>query len=377
MAKRRGKNPEAGKRPKKARVEYIGEVPIEPLKREIARGASAARAFLSSSRKSIHEVILRGTMLPGGVSRAGNRSATYRELKKEYTKLNKLSHDWIGGIIRSVSISFGPQAIEGIKSIVLESIEATGEPVAGFTAPDIQDVTYEHKKRFESDLRALTNPSDRQYLVAQNARRMLDKDIKQLNKLVRDGFKEARRDNLTSPQRASLIQSKWVDLATSGGLDTWDFIDASGKVWDTSNYFAMVNRTITAEVARQAVAESQQQVFGMDLVVIANAGNPCPFCAPWNNVIVSAGGKDDRFPTMSQARASGWAHPNCVCSTLPVIPGVDDKSIEAQANKALPKEPTGEAVREYARGLSDDPEASVIADANTGAQQRIIKAVNG
>jgi len=149
-----------------------------------------------------------------------------------------------------------------------------------------------------------------------------------------------------------------VTKMAGGKLNSWQFIDKSGKKWNNGNYFNMLNRTTVANVSRNAYTDALVD-NGHDLATIEGGGDPCPACSAWRGVVVSLSGANSKFPSMADAEAGGVFHPNCVCTPEYVDADVDKKLIDEQAKSPNPAVPDKEAWNEYAKGIQSDKKARV------------------
>ena len=186
--------------------------------------------------------------------------------------------------------------------------------------------------------------------VALQTKKMLGNDIRALEQAVSSTLREQAVTGFSAKDAVVSMQARVNDYADNPG--TWAFLDKNGKKWDTGNYFAMLNRTLTKNFTDQAVrSQAIENKFDQDpdvLYSILCAGDPCPICQNWCGVIVTEAGADTRFPTLDSAYASGWSHPNCVCSLVAIDYDVDSDIIDKQAPiKKPPPNPTKEEWREY------------------------------
>lgn len=108
------------------------------------------------------------------------------------------------------------------------------------------------------------------------------------------------------------------------------FTDKAGRAWRIESYTEMVVRTGSAK----AMLDGHEQLLkasGHDLVRIQPGPRACLICDKWAGKIMSLTGGSrtivaDGFPlfiegNLEDARANGWAHPNCRCSVGAYFPG--------------------------------------------------------
>jgi len=94
--------------------------------------------------------------------------------------------------------------------------------------------------------------------------------------------------------------------------------DASGvtRTWNLENYASMVARTTTAEAEIQGTVNRTLEA-GEDLVEVDSHAEPCELCAAWEGRVLSLTGNTPGYPTLEEAEAEGFLHPNCLHSLLP------------------------------------------------------------
>ncbi|HEY9367559.1 phage minor capsid protein [Streptomyces sp.] len=71
---------------------------------------------------------------------------------------------------------------------------------------------------------------------------------------------------------------------------------------------------------------------GSDLVIVTRSPHPCPVCEPWEEIVLSVGGKARGIPSMATARDAGLFHPRCRHTVFAWQPGFvwPPNSIERQ-----------------------------------------------
>ena len=175
--------------------------------------------------------------------------------------------------------------------------------------------------------------------------KMRASDMRQIRQALVEAQQESALTGLTARARQKLLGEKLATLA--GGLDSWKFIDKSGKRWKNNNYFNMLNRTTLARVSRDSYQDSLIE-SKLDLVMVQNAGDPCPTCTRWNGVIYSITGTTKGFPSYNDAVLAGVFHPNCVCLPVYVDTAADEEIIDAQEGTPNPGKATPEEWNKYA-----------------------------
>lgn len=68
------------------------------------------------------------------------------------------------------------------------------------------------------------------------------------------------------------------------------FVDHAGRHWSPEAYVAMDIRTTTANTARQAVFDRNQE-YGNDLYLVSSHDGARPLCYPWQGKIISSAGR--------------------------------------------------------------------------------------
>lgn len=145
------------------------------------------------------------------------------------------------------------------------------------------------------------------------------------------------------------------------------FVDRSDRRWTIGAYAEMAGRTATARAWNDAGVWRMQQ-SGLNLVTVQGGFDACRKCAPWIGKILSTDGStgtivlphatQDRevtitiHGTVEEARAAGWAHPNCRDRLTAYLPGLSAPQADFEYNEAAEKE------RERHRELERDVRAA-------------------
>lgn len=145
------------------------------------------------------------------------------------------------------------------------------------------------------------------------------------------------------------------------------FVDKSDRRWTIGAYAEMAGRTATARAWNDAGVWRMQQ-SGLNLVTVQGGFDACRKCAPWIGKILSTDGTtgtitlphstQDRAVTITihgtveEARAAGWAHPNCRDRLTAYLPGLSVPQADFEYNEAAEKE------RERHRELERDVRAA-------------------
>jgi hypothetical protein len=103
-----------------------------------------------------------------------------------------------------------------------------------------------------------------------------------------------------------------LDELASHGIT--GFTDKAGRNWDLATYTEMATRTAVSNAwdDMQAAAAIRS---GLDLVETGthSTEGSCPLCVPWLGMTLSLSGTTGGYPTVDEAKAAGWRHPNCRC----------------------------------------------------------------
>lgn len=119
-----------------------------------------------------------------------------------------------------------------------------------------------------------------------------------------------------SLSRIQAAQKALDELAEHG---ITGFVDRTGRQWELVAYVEMATRTAVSnawdELQQQAAARS-----GIDMVIVAthSAEGSCPRCLPWLGKTLSLTGSTPGTPTLAEAKAAGFRHPNCRCFWTPL-----------------------------------------------------------
>src|SRR5690606_28850709 len=122
------------------------------------------------------------------------------------------------------------------------------------------------------------------------------------------------------------------------GRGVTGFVDKSGRRWALSSYVEMATRSATRRAYDDSKVTAMQD-NGVNLVSIVVGAGSCERCARWSGKILRTdAGPTGRLrvpnaagdgevtvtvaATLDQAKAAGWRHPNCRCSTVAYLPGL-------------------------------------------------------
>jgi hypothetical protein len=142
-----------------------------------------------------------------------------------------------------------------------------------------------------------------------------------------------------SARRIRAAQSMLDDLAERG---ITGFTDKAGRKWDLASYVEMATRTAVSSAWDDMQAQAAARA-GIDLADIGtdSTEGSCPHCLPWLGKTISLFGETPGYPTLDEAKETGFRHPNCRCfwvprglQTMPAATGPVDLADSAAAYAA-------------------------------------------
>jgi hypothetical protein len=259
------------------------------------------------------------------------REGIYKDIQAEYVALNGDLAKWTDESILATSKEYHALAA---KDLLLTDDDKS---VISFT---------KFSKKHTDDYFARISPFTAAENVAINAHlgSMASTDIRAMQTAFTEAFREAQVAGMTSAERWTLMQSKLLKYADDP--DTWQFIDRAGRKWKRGNYFNMVNRTVSAQVSRDAYNDTLTDE-GRDLVQIIGplSSNSHDACIKWVGRVVSLTGNTSGFPTLQDYVDDGGFHPNCVHSTVYISDKVEKTAqiIDEQRGTPAPNVPQSRA----------------------------------
>jgi len=182
----------------------------------------------------------------------------------------------------------------------------------------------------------IVHPDNDAALAAVFTDKMQQSDIRHLRSAFLDTFRQQTLEGWTAKQTHKELQARWD--ASAKNLRGDRFVDAGGRTWANAEYLQMLTRTTLQTVHREAYTDTLLE-NGFDLARISDDGDPCKVCQAWAGVIVSLTGKTPGYPTLQQARDSGWRHPNCMCRPQYLDETVDADEIARQRQEKPPAAP--------------------------------------
>lgn len=142
-----------------------------------------------------------------------------------------------------------------------------------------------------------------------------------------DGALRSTRGGLPATSLSlSRVQAAQKALDSLAEQGITGFVDRTGRRWGLASYIEMATRTAVSNAWDEHQAKALIRA-GVDLVVVGthSTEGSCPRCLPWLGRTLSLAGTTPGFPTLADAKAAGFRHPNCRCSWAPVGVGVAEE----------------------------------------------------
>jgi hypothetical protein len=157
------------------------------------------------------------------------------------------------------------------------------------------------------------------------------------------------------------------------------FTDSAGRNWDLVSYVEMATRTAVSNAydGLQAAALTRA---GKDLVTVGthSTEGSCPACLPWLGKVLSLTGATAGYPTLAQAKAAGWRHPQCRCDFTPLGAGVaadvTNPVPEAQAAEAYKASQRQRALERNVRAAGRRQQLAITPQARGKARRELAAA---
>ena len=287
------------------------------LKKQIKDGEKDLARILSDAKKEVESKISEAVKKGNFATAAAVRAGLYKGIVGEYVKLN-----------RKFDIYVDQQAQKVAKEWA--SIETNDLPTGARMIPFGQ-----FSKKYLDDIVARVNPSTSDERVLLNARfgSMAKSDTDAIRVIVTDTLRKGAAAGMTTPEMAKEMKSRISEFNPMLVLR-----DKNGRRMQTDGYFAMINRTITSNVARETYTSLSaeagydlQQVEGGITKGSLQPGDPC---SRWAGKILSMSGTTKGYPTYAEAIADGMFHPNCTHTLSVVTPTRLPEAKEERAETA-------------------------------------------
>lgn len=148
----------------------------------------------------------------------------------------------------------------------------------------------------------------------------LNSAVRRVPQFAEDAYRAAFMEASFRMERGespfSVTQGAWRRLMGQG---ITGFTDSRGHSWNLASYAEMAVRTATARMFRYTDQQRMLQQ-GISLFLVSHDGRPCPNCAPWEGIVLSAF-PGQGFPTVDEATSAGLFHPNCLHTLTGYVPG--------------------------------------------------------
>ena len=291
----------------------------------VAESARAERELLPvllKARDRIQLAILQAARDGKLATSGATQISLYRQLGRYYAELGGDVRDWAAATTEKVAQEW-------------YTLAKNDFPRSAHVLPWEQ-----FSKKYAQTFIDATAPSKAPQLSAVNSAvsSMAAQDVAALRLAVRETVRVATLTGMTGAQLQRELLARVMEQRPS-----WKFIDASGRAWNPRSYFAMLARTIPANVARETYA-AQMAEAGYDLAVID--GGPSitgDSCDEWAGRVVSMTGATKGYSTWDDASSSSHiAGPNCRHYPSVVLQGELDEAkqerakVEEQIKKAEP-----------------------------------------
>jgi hypothetical protein len=143
---------------------------------------------------------------------------------------------------------------------------------------------------------------------------------------VRTGISSIRGGMPANSLSLSRIQAAQVALDQLADRGITGYVDKAGRHWNLVSYVEMATRTGVANLWDDLQAKAMIR-SGYDLVKVYthSTEGTCPACLPWLGRTLSLTGHTAGYPTLDEAKAAGFRHPNCRCAWFPLGAGVAEE----------------------------------------------------
>ena len=301
------------------------------LLRQTTSNRVALVEALLKARKHIESAIMRAAKDKRFATVRRIREGVYKDIQTEYVALQGNLDRWTRGSIRKTSKEFHGLAAEDLL------LTEADKKVISFTkfSKASMDGYFARIHPFNADRLAAVNVQMNPHLT-----RMLDTDVRALQNAVVDVFRETKVAGLTSVERWNMLQARVLEYADNP--TSWKFISRDGRKWKRGNYFNMLNRSVSAQVARDSYNDTLISE-NRDLVQIIGglSSNSHEACRRWVGRVVSLTGATPGYPPLSQYISEGGFHPNCVHTTVYMSPEFEAtaKVLDEQKGEPAPEKP--------------------------------------
>lgn len=285
------------------------------LEKQVEVGGKILKSTLLKAKDAIELKIIRAARDSRFATSAKIRDTLYKNIAAEYVALGGQMNDFITSRATNIARAWRKLAIDALP------------------AKSYQQTWNQFDKKYLQDIIAKINPKEAKNLVAVNAQLggMLTQDIRALRGSVIKVQRLAAASGLTGEATKRAMRDEVLSIKPA-----FQFIDAGGREWKANNYFDMLNRTVSAQVARESYMDVLSDA-GYDLATIENGYAECSVCQEWNGKVVSISGDSEEYPSLDEAESDGVFHPNCMCSLAAYMPELTEAQTE-EADKKVEKD---------------------------------------
>jgi hypothetical protein len=292
------------------------------LENQIARNRADMIETLRKARRRVEMRIIEAARDERFATVRRIRDGVYKDIGQEYVRLQGDLDTWTNtSLLRTSKVYYSLAAAD----LLATDGDKLSSNFTVFSAKHNEEY-FDRIHPFNSEKLAAVNVHLNPQLV-----KMAEMDVRALRSATVDALREAHIAGLTPSERFKLLRSKTMEYADNP--KSWAFIDKSGRKWKKNNYFDMLNRTVTANVARDTYDDALIDE-GRDLVMIigGTSTDSNPACIKFDGKIVSMTGQTSGFPTLNDYTSTGGFHPNCVHSTAYISQtfGPHQKELEKQ-----------------------------------------------
>jgi len=270
--------------PKQARTKFL-EAQTEQGKKQLLK-------ITADARREIELKILEAAERGDFIRAAAIRDKLYSGIAEEYVRLNKGVDDWTKRRSEVVAKSWHTMAIDDLP-----------KGAAGITFGKFSE-------KYLNDIVGKINPAtvDKRVALNPHIEGMLAEDVRAIRTAVADTIRKGALTGMTNPELSAEMQRRAAQIKPS-----FQFVDKAGRTWKSDSYFAMLNRTLHATVARETYQDTAVE-SGYDLFTIdggPSAGPPDDPCHDWYGEVISLTGQTKGYKTYQDALDAGVFHPNC------------------------------------------------------------------
>ena len=279
----------------------MAEKGSKKLRRQIKDGEKELAKILKDAKAEVERKIQKAVSKGNFATAASVRSGLYRGIVSEYVKLNRKFDVYVNEQGKRVAKEWGKELADDLPK---------GAKLISFGT---------FSKKYLDDIIEKVSPSTSDKRVLLNARfgSMAKGDVDEIRGIVVDTLRAGAASGMTTPEMANEMNRR-VSAYKPGLV----LRDKNGRRMAVDSYFAMINRTVSANVARETYttmsAEAGYDLQQVEGGITAGSLQPGDPCSRWAGKILSMSGNNPKYPSYADAVADGLFHPNCV-HTLSVV----------------------------------------------------------